>query len=84
MVMQFRFAIVRNLVRKKSTSRTFNTLFEGYVDSGNLHTPERVNARFKNAAPQLRKHPSIMYSGMLLSGSKPSLQTQMAPRGLRP
>ena len=39
MVMQFRFA--RNLVRKKSTSRTFNTLFEGYVDSGNLHTPER-------------------------------------------
>ena len=55
---QFRFA--RNLVRKKSTSRTFNSFFEGYVNSRNLHTPS-VNARFKNAAPQLPKHAPVMY-----------------------
>ena len=55
---QFRFA--RNMVRKKITSRTFNSFFEGYVNSRNLHTPS-VNARFKNAAPQLPKHVSIMH-----------------------
>ena len=35
---QFRFA--RNLVRNFFTSRTFNSFFEGYVNSRNLHTPE--------------------------------------------
>ena len=31
-----------------------------------------------------RRAPYTAYSGMLLSGGKPSLQTQMAARGLRP
>ena len=40
---QFRFA--RNLVRNFFTSRTFNSFFEGYVNSCNLHTPERECSR---------------------------------------
>ena len=46
---QFRFA--RNLVRKNFTSRTFNSFFEGYVNSRNLHTPERECSIQKRCPP---------------------------------
>ena len=46
---QFRFA--RNLMRKKSTSRTFNSIFEGYVDSRNLHNPRRECSLRKRCSP---------------------------------